>query len=86
MPTISYFLGIIIQMHWKDHAPPHFHALYAEHEAAYNIQELSILSGSLPKRAHAFVLEWAALHQQELMENWTLCRSNQAPRSIIPLE
>ena len=33
MPTISQFFGIVIQMFWREHAPPHFHALYAEHEA-----------------------------------------------------
>jgi len=27
MPTISVFYGIVIQMFWNDHAPPHFHAL-----------------------------------------------------------
>jgi hypothetical protein len=32
MPTISIFYGIVIQMFWGDHAPPHFHALYAEYE------------------------------------------------------
>ena len=32
MPTISAFYGILIQMFWNDHAPPHFHALYAEPE------------------------------------------------------
>jgi hypothetical protein len=30
MPTISQFFGIIIQMFWRVHAPPHFHALYAD--------------------------------------------------------
>ncbi len=38
MPTISVFYGIVIQMYWKDHGPPHFHALYAEHEALVDIQ------------------------------------------------
>lgn len=33
MPTISQFFGIVIQMFWREHAPPHFHALYAEYEA-----------------------------------------------------
>lgn len=27
MPTISTFYGILIQMFWNDHAPPHFHVL-----------------------------------------------------------
>jgi len=35
MPTISEFFGILIRMYWDDHPPPHFHALYAEHEAQY---------------------------------------------------
>ncbi len=33
MPTISQFFGIVIQMFWREHAPPHFHALYGEFEA-----------------------------------------------------
>jgi hypothetical protein len=32
MPTISVFYGIIIQMFWDEHAPPHFHATYGEYE------------------------------------------------------
>ena len=38
MPTISQFFGIIIQMFWNEHAPPHFHAQYGEHEAIINIK------------------------------------------------
>ncbi|MCK6040327.1 DUF4160 domain-containing protein, partial [Klebsiella quasipneumoniae] len=33
MPTLSIFYGIVIQIYWADHPPPHFHARYAEHEA-----------------------------------------------------
>jgi Domain of unknown function (DUF4160) len=40
MPTISVFYGIVIQMFWRDHAPPHFHALYAEHEALIDLRDL----------------------------------------------
>ena len=32
MPTLSTFYGIVIRMYYSDHAPPHFHALYGEHE------------------------------------------------------
>jgi len=28
MPAISQFFGIVIRMFWRQHAPPHFHALY----------------------------------------------------------
>jgi hypothetical protein len=57
MPTISIFYGIVIQMFWADHAPPHFHALYAEHEALVDIRTLDVIRGSLPRRALALVLE-----------------------------
>jgi hypothetical protein len=86
MPTISTFYGILIQMFWGDHAPPHFHALYAEYEVIINIQTLEILKGHMPRRALVLLLEWASLHRTELLENWTLCEQNQLPKKILPLE
>ena len=32
MPELCRFLGIVIYMYYRDHAPPHFHAEYAEFE------------------------------------------------------
>ena len=85
MPTISYFYGIAIQMFWNDHAPPHFHALYGEHEAVISIETLDLLRGDLPRRAMALVLEWAGAHRAELLEDWELCRRRMTPRKIEPL-
>ena len=67
MPTISAFYGIMIQMFWQDHAPPHFHALYGEFEALIDIRTLEVIRGSLPRRALSLVREWATLHHDELM-------------------
>ena len=86
MPAISQFFGIIIQMFWREHAPPHFHALYGEYETLIDIRTLEVIRGWLPNRAQALVLEWAAQHQAELMEDWKLCQSKQLPRRIAPLE
>jgi hypothetical protein len=86
MPTISIFYGILIQMFWDDHAPPHFHALYAEHEVLINIDTLDVMKGALPQRALALVLEWAQLHRRELIEDWNLCEKHQLPKKIKPLE
>ncbi len=86
MPTISTFFGIVIQMFWREHAPPHFHALYAEYEVEIDIRTLEILRGALPRRALALVLEWAAAHRKELMEDWELCQAKQLPKKIQPLE
>ena len=85
MPTISTFYGILIQMFWKDHAPPNFHALYAEDEALIDIRTLDVIEGQLTRRALALVLEWAQEHRAELLENWQLCAHNQPPKKICPL-
>jgi len=85
MPTISMFYGILIQMFFDDHAPPHFHVRYAEHRAQINIQTLQPIEGNLPPRALALVQEWAKEHQTELQENWTLCAQMQSPKKIAPL-
>ena len=86
MPTLSVFYGILIQMFFQDHAPPHFHALYAEHEALIDIRALKVMEGQLPRRALALVMEWAEAHQNELMEAWNLCARNQMPNKIAPLK
>lgn len=86
MPTISRFYGIMIQMFWGDHAPPHFHAMYAEYEVLINIKTLEVLRGKMPKRALALVLEWANEHRNELLEDWELCTIGQAPKKISPLK
>ncbi len=85
MPTISMFYGILIQMFWDDHAPPHFHALYGEYEVIIEIKTLEITRGAMPRRALALVLEWAAQHRHELIEDWELCKQNQMPCKISPL-
>ena len=86
MPTISSFFGIVVTMYWREHEPAHFHARYGEFEAIVGIETLGVLRGTMPRRALALVLECAAEHRDELMENWRLCRANQMPKPIRPLE
>ena len=86
MPTISAFYGILIQMFWSDHAPPHFHALYSEYEVLIDIRTLDILEGEMPRRALALILEWAQEHRAELIEDWELCSCNQPLKKIRPLQ
>ena len=85
MPIISRFFGIIIRMFFNEHAPPHFHAEYAEHRAVINIRTLEVIEGKLPRRALELVLDWAELHQTELMHDWDLCQQHQQPVAIDPL-
>ncbi|ADY27803.1 hypothetical protein Deipr_2703 (plasmid) [Deinococcus proteolyticus MRP] len=86
MPELTRFFGIRITMYFSDHNPPHFHAEYGDDEAVFGIQELAVLEGQLSKRATRLVLEWAAMHQAELMEAWNAASNNEAPGKISPLE
>lgn len=86
MPEICRFLGIIITMNYNDHAPPHFHVRYGEYKALIAIQTLVVLQGHLSPRAFGLVMEWAALHQVELQENWDLAKQSAPLNKIVPLE
>jgi len=85
MPEISRFFGIIITMYWNDHNPPHFHAKYGGHEILISLDGI-ILDGEIPRRALSMVLEWLALHRQELLENWVRCKERKPLLLIEPLE
>ena len=86
MPTISIFFGIVVQMYWNEHNPPHFHCRYGEYQAVIAIESLQLIEGELPPKALSLVLEWAHLHQDELRRDWVLCQTKQAPQPIPPLE
>jgi hypothetical protein len=85
MPEISRFYGIVIQMYFGDHPPPHFHARYAGHSAKINIESLSVIDGTMPARALGLVIEWAAQHQDELRVAFESAANLQAPGKIEPL-
>lgn len=85
MPLISFFYGISIYMYFDDHNPPHFHAKYGEFEITIRIKDLSVIYGTMPPRALGLIVEWALLHQQELLADWDLLINNNAPRKIDPL-
>ena len=63
-------------MYFGDHVPPYFHAEYAEFAAQISIIGLGIIEGYLPPKALALVVEWASMHQDELMENWRSLSEN----------
>ena len=85
MPEISRFLGIVIGMFYSEHGAAHFHAVYGEFEASIEV-ESGTVHGELPPRALRLVLEWAALHKEELLNDWQLARQGQPLKPIDPLE
>ena len=85
MPEISRFLGIVIRMFPLEHNPPHFHAIYNDFEAQFSIDPLEMLEGKLPARIQGIVVEWASIHQKELLDNWNKLREEKPIKKIKPL-
>jgi hypothetical protein len=77
MPEISRFFGIVIRMFFTDHPVPHFHAFYGSSNARIRLS---------PPRALRLTIEWASLHEAELMDNWRRLCNGEAPETIEPLE
>jgi len=86
MPEISRFYGIIITMYFFDHDPAHFHARYGDHEAEFGIDPIVLLAGWLPRRAMGLVMDWAELHQNELLVNWQRRNDSGGMQKVQPLQ
>ena len=86
MPTICTFRGLKIYINWNEHRPPHFHATYGGEEVVVLINELEVYEGNIPNKQLKMLLGWAALHQDELIENWQLAEKKQQLFEIAPLQ
>lgn len=85
MPVLSKFYGIVIRMLFAQPLGAHFHAIYEDSELVVGINPLRIMNGSAPFRVRAMVLEWAALHEEELQAAWQRVSHAQPPARIAPL-
>lgn len=85
MPKISEFFGISIYVYYREHGPPHFHALYGEEEVLISIEDLSVLNGKLNPRALGLVMEWAVLRQDDLSAVWKQAANHEPLDKIAPL-
>lgn len=85
MPVISLFFGIGITMYYDEHNQPHFHAEYAGKSVSVDILNGYVTRGALPNRQLKFVLAWAELHKDELMQNWELASAGKPLNPVDPL-
>lgn len=86
MPRVSAFYGIAIYMYYRDHPPPHFHAIYDDFDAEVGIIDGEIIEGELPARAERLVQDWASQYHAELMDNWQRARAGDPLEQIPPLD
>jgi hypothetical protein len=86
MPVLSKFYGIVIRMAFIRAFAAHFHAIYGQWELIVGIAPLRIIQGDAPGRVRDLVLEWAAVHQRELLDDWNRCSAAIPPLPIRPLQ
>lgn len=84
MPVISRFYGLVIKMYFlaAEHNPPHIHIAYDDREGVLDIQTLQMIESRLPSKAEAMAMEWAKIHQEELLAMWKTQNIHKLP----PLE
>jgi hypothetical protein len=85
MPELSRFFGIVIRMHYNDHAPPHLHAEYQGEKVLLDFRGNIVRGGLTSKTAVRLVREWIDLHGAELDEDWRRARTGRELRPIDPL-
>jgi hypothetical protein len=86
VPRISEFYGIVIEMYFADHPPPHFHARYSGDEALIVIETGEVFAGFLPARALRLVREWLDQHRDEIVANWERASGGQPTERVAPLQ
>ena len=86
MPRLSEFYGIAIYMYYRDHAPPHIHAIYGDDEASIDIATGAVMAGRLPNRARALVEAWVSTHRTALQKDWDLAAVSQPLLPVPPLD
>jgi hypothetical protein len=86
MPEISRFYGIVIQIYYGDHPPPHFHAEHQGQRATFDFSG-KVLRGAISSRtARRLIEQWARQHQHELMVHWRSIERCLPLNRIAPLE
>ncbi len=80
MPEITRFYGIVIKIFFtKEHNPPHFHAIYGEHNGIFEIASLEMLEGDLPIKAQNLIKEWAILYIDDILNMWNTKKIKKLP-------
>jgi hypothetical protein len=83
MPRVSTYSGIVIAMYYRDHHPPHFHAISGGHEAKLVIETGEPLGEPLPPQEMTLVQQWLQRHRLEVRANWA---KGEAHLPLDPIE
>ncbi len=85
MPTLCLLDGIAIRLNTREHMPPHFHAFFGGDEISVNLDDdLTVRAGRISSAKQRLLMQWAAVHKEELMRNWDLAQNGLPHEPIAP--
>ena len=71
---VARFRGLRIEIHPKDHAPPHFHVICDSFNASFALSDCSLLEGGLSNRESSLIIKWFGNNRPLLVEAWNKSR------------
>jgi hypothetical protein len=71
--------GLRIEIYPREHAPPHFHVRANDIDAAFSIEDGSLLYGSIDRRAQDLIEYWFLKAKPRLIEVWNATRPSDCP-------
>ncbi len=72
-------------MDTQQHHLPHLHVEYQGQKAAISIPDGNLLEGDLPAKKLRMVQAWIAIHEEELVADWTPAVNGELVFPIDPL-
>jgi hypothetical protein len=72
-------------MDTQQHNLPHLHVEYQGIEAVVTISDGELIEGDLPPKKLRMLQAWIAIHEEELMADWSLAAKGEPVFKIEPL-
>jgi hypothetical protein len=84
MPCVARpFGGVELHMYYRDHNPPHFHAIEGGDEALIRIANLGVEKGTIRPQTFTGIHQWATpARQGALALNWIFAQAGMQMRFI----
>ena len=79
MPTVARLDGVRIDFYFREHPPPHFHAVFGEFRAAISIDGDEILKGFIPPAKFAMIRQWKNARRDALNRAFADCANHIDP-------
>jgi hypothetical protein len=71
--------GLKIHIYADEHAPPHFHVLSSDIDAAFTIRDCTLIRGSVDGKTRDLIVYWHGSARRKLVEFWNRTRPTDCP-------